>query len=102
MTTNSTVFVSKSTVIKADWLNEVKTSVYSTTNVKVFGAVGDGAVDDTAKIQLALDEAGVVVFPTGTYLVTNLTVYADTTIIMHGATIIHKVASSGDARPIFN
>jgi hypothetical protein len=55
-------------------------------NVKDFGAVGNGATDDTAAIQLAIDAAaaaggGVVVFPPGVYLISapldiiNLTEY---------------------------
>ena len=37
-------------------------------NVKDFGAVGDGKTLDTAAIQKALDAGGVVHFPAGTYL----------------------------------
>jgi parallel beta-helix repeat protein len=45
------------------------------TSVKSFGAVGDGATDDTAAIGRARDSAGAggtVVFPAGTYLVSGL------------------------------
>lgn len=41
----------------------------SAANVKDFGAVGDGVTDDTAAIQLAFDEGGVIYFPSGTYLI---------------------------------
>ena len=37
-------------------------------NVKDFGAVGDGKTLDTAAIQKALDAGGIVHFPAGTYL----------------------------------
>lgn len=36
-------------------------------NVKSYGAVGDGVADDSAAIQAAIDEAGSVFFPRGTY-----------------------------------
>lgn len=44
-------------------------------NVKDFGAVGDGATDDTAAVQAALDAVparGRVVFPDGTYIISGL------------------------------
>lgn len=40
-----------------------------TVSVKDFGAVGDGVADDTAAIQAAVNAAGGVYFPEGTYLV---------------------------------
>jgi hypothetical protein len=47
-------------------------------NVKDYGALGNGADDDTAQIQAALDDAvatgGLVIFPPGRYMVTNLSV----------------------------
>lgn len=45
------------------------------TNVRWFGAVGDGKADDTAAIQRAIDatrSGGVLVFPQGRYRVTTL------------------------------
>lgn len=46
-------------------------------NVKSYGAVGDGIVDDTTAIQLAIDTiantgGGVILFPYGTYNVTSI------------------------------
>ncbi len=48
-------------------------------NVKEFGAVGDGVTDDRAAIQAAIDDAvannkGGIVFPSGTYRVSRVTV----------------------------
>ena len=54
----------------------VDNRVAGTFNVKQFGATGDGTTDDTDAIQDAIGAAhdadgGVVLFPPGTYLVTN-------------------------------
>lgn len=53
--------------------NDVKKSLSGSYNVKSYGAIGDGSVDDTASIQAALTAAqtagGVVFVPPGLYLV---------------------------------
>ena len=41
------------------------------TNVKDYGAVGDGATDDTTAIQAAIDAGNTIVFPSGTYAVSD-------------------------------
>lgn len=41
----------------------------SVVDVREFGATGDGTTDDTAAIQEALDEGGVIWFPQGDYLI---------------------------------
>ena len=46
---------------------------YGIVNVKDFGAVGDGAHDDTAAIQAAIAESkGIVYFPNGTYIISSV------------------------------
>ena len=50
------------------------------TNVKDFGAVGDGITDDTAAIHLALAQSSEVYIPTGIYLVTGITIPPNTTL----------------------
>src|SRR5215831_5328851 len=40
-------------------------------NVKDFGARGDGVTDDTAAIQAAVNTTGRVIFPAGSYVVTQ-------------------------------
>lgn len=42
-------------------------------NVKDYGAVGDGVVDDTAAITAALADGGITYFPAGIYVHTGLT-----------------------------
>ena len=69
------------------------------TNVKDFGAVGDGVNDDTSAIQAALNKKGVVLFPTGTYKVTDTLVWrSGTTIDLNGSTILF---TSSDADTLF-
>lgn len=57
-----------------------------TANVQKYGAVGDGAADDTVAVQAALDaltEGGTVLFPIGTYRITrSLIVRHDGTTIL--------------------
>jgi hypothetical protein len=53
-------------------------------NVLDFGAVGDGVADDTAAIQAALNVAGRIYVPSGTYSHTELTLSSNTTLIGAG------------------
>ncbi|MEI7782112.1 MAG: right-handed parallel beta-helix repeat-containing protein [Planctomycetota bacterium] len=73
----------------------------TTTNVRSFGAVGDGVTDDSAAIHAARDASGVggtVLFPPGTYLTTGLLATSASQVwnIMPGATI----RQSGAARAL--
>ena len=51
--------------------NQAKGIFPNKVNVKQFGAVGDGIVDDTSAIQATLDYAKSVCFPDGDYLITS-------------------------------
>jgi hypothetical protein len=68
-------------------------------NVVAYGAAGDGTTDDTAAIQAAITaaHAGCVLFPSGTYLVSGLTVTtAGASLRLEaGATVIAKAGISG-------
>jgi hypothetical protein len=66
-------------------------------SVKDFGATGDGVTDDTAAIQLALDDGqnGAVFFPTGTYKVSSaLTVRPSTHVFGSGVDSVLKTNSA--------
>ena len=52
-------------------------------NVKDWGATGDGVTDDTAAIQAALNAGGLVLIPPGSYVVTALSVPANTWLLGH-------------------
>jgi hypothetical protein len=77
------------------------------TNVKDFGAVGDGVADDTAAIQAAIDSfpdisvssnpGGTLYFPTGTYKVTNTLTVTRTGIFFVGASSMASVIQSTHA-----
>lgn len=57
----------------------------SATNVVDFGAVGDGVADDTTAVQAALNQAGTVYVPAGSYKITStLTLSSDTTLVCEG------------------
>jgi hypothetical protein len=57
-------------------------------NVKDYGAKGDGVTDDTAAIQSAIQSNAVILFPAGTYLISN------TIQIAAGLTNVHISAES--------
>jgi hypothetical protein len=72
--------------------SNVQRKLEETVSVKDFGAVGDGATDDTAAINLALNLGGNIYFPPATYIINgNLTVGNNTTLIGSGktSTILH-------------
>lgn len=63
--------------------------------VMAHGAKGDGVTDDTAAIQSALNDGRVVIFPPGTYVVSNqLSVGSNTYVkLMPGATLFRKAGT---------
>lgn len=66
----------------------------ATANVLDFGAVGDGVADDTAAIQAALNVAGRIYVPSGTYSHTELTLSSNTTLIGAGRGSVTFVSRS--------
>lgn len=55
----------------------VEAKLAQTVSVKDFGAAGDGATDDTAAIQAAIEASSLVFFPEGTYKVTEALTLGD-------------------------
>ena len=79
------------------WLGVLPIS-YTATNVKAFGALGDGVTNDTAAIQAAANAVtstgGVLLFPAGVYVVTTaIAVKSNTAVVGQGATLL--AAASG-------
>lgn len=67
----------------------------STVNIKTYGAVGDGATDDTAAIAAAIaacPENGTVYVPDGTFRVSDIVLKSNMRITGNGATSIIKWA----------
>lgn len=58
-----------------DYLFALKLDTTFVRNVKEFGAVGDGVVDDTSALQSAFDLGGEIIIPNGTYKITNPLVF---------------------------
>jgi hypothetical protein len=87
-------------VAAAEWFvaTDAARSGAGPTNVKSFGAAGDGAADDTAAIQAALDHVatiggGALYFPEGVYVVSSfLTVHPRT--LLRGAGRLSTVITS--------
>jgi len=74
MRANTFIALALMAIMSVPGLSQAERGPTGMWNAKDFGAVGDGATDDTAAIQAALDEAGgagggIVSLPTGTYLV---------------------------------
>lgn len=70
-------------------------------NVRDFGAKGDGSADDSGAVRAAIDRAAgdIVYFPSGTYLIDNMTVLTVADILLGvGAVLQHK---AGATHPMF-
>jgi len=77
-------------------LDNIRTN--SITNIKDFGAIGDGLTDDTAAIQLAFNNSNNVYFPAGTYVSKTITVINDGTHIYgdgHSSILEFKTGETG-------
>jgi hypothetical protein len=79
----------------------VQAKLRETVSVKDFGAVGDGATDDTAAIQDAIDASYSVYIPSGTYKVTS-TIYLRRGLHLYGADMYDCIIDgSAMVTPIF-
>ena len=59
-----------------------------------FGAVGDGVTDDTAAIQEAINHGGCIVFPYGSFVITNtIKLNSNLTLLGYGCQLIQKASS---------
>lgn len=87
------------------WLRIINDGIL---NVRYFGAVGDGATDDTTAIQAALTLATTlgqtVYLPASTYVHTGLTIYSNTTLLGDGVSSVlyTKNSSNADALTTYN
>lgn len=81
----------------ADYAKEVP----AVTNIKGYGAIGDGITDDTAAIQAAVNAGRFIYFPPGEYKVTSpITVGFDR--ILAGAGLNTIITTSGSVDGVFN
>lgn len=67
-------------------------------NVKDYGAVGDGATDDTEAIKRCLDVNRMAFFPTGVYLISETLAYDSVTLL--GATTGNTIIKMNSTKPI--
>ena len=82
----------------------VQSKLRDTVSVKDFNAVGDGVTDDTAAIQSAIDAAetiggSIVLFPEGTYLISDTITVDDVSVILMGVGAIIEQMFTTDVAP---
>lgn len=83
----------------AGYIKEVKLlKLYTSYDVKMYGAKGDGNTDDSAAVQQALDNNALIYFSPGTYVLQNLKLRHDTIIV--GSAKIKPVFIDGIAQNV--
>ena len=71
-------------------------------SVKDFGAVGNGVTNDTAAVQSACNSSGVVFFPSGTYMLNQISVTTKCRIILDPAAVVKlRSITAGQDQAIF-
>jgi parallel beta-helix repeat protein len=78
-----------------DSVNSLDDAISAVGTAAVAGASGDGVTDDTAAIQSALAGGGRVYLPSGTYIVTGLTIATASTTLVGPGTLKLKAATTG-------
>lgn len=94
---NGTIIVPTGGDGSAAWLRDYSEAV----NVRWFGAVGDGATDDTAAIQAALDAAPAgsgVMFPPGDYAISSAIVLPTSYVHLYGVGQPKIIQQTADTR----
>lgn len=69
--------------------------IFTLPDVKHYGATGDGNSDDSAAIQKSLDETGVALFPSGTYICNNVKIPSGGKVIGLGNATLKCTAGGG-------
>ena len=78
----------------------LKMKMNSYRNVKDYGAVGDGVTKDTAAIQKAIDDGGIVYFPPGTYLTGTLYLKSHGGLCVDHGAVLRASANFDDYNPV--
>ena len=79
----------------------VETKLREIASVKDFGAVGDGATDDSTAIQNALNAHNNVTFPPGTYIAKNIDLAANRSVYLQQGAIVKLKSGSTTAEYLF-
>lgn len=81
--------------IKTKYFDSKEGGMKSVYNVLSMGAVGDGETDDTIAIQNTLERGGLIVFPSGLYLISSPLIFkSNTTILMSEGAEIKRIGTS--------
>ncbi|MBR7092015.1 MAG: hypothetical protein IKI50_02380 [Clostridia bacterium] len=75
--------------------NGLYTVLAGGTDVRDFGAVGDGKADDTAALQQAAEQGGSLYFPAGTYRVTGRLVVEPDTVLVFAPGALLRIEGNG-------